>query len=147
VAILLFVIAAVRLGARWLAGRHRTAGNGRGLLGLAAITGAAGLALVAYESNLYFVATGGCIYAVGAGTFHTAVFGAMLRAGVDADRSAVAAVWNASIDAGGLIAGLGLGAVATVAGPHAALWGMAAMMAVTAGLVALPSTRLVPPSI
>lgn len=142
---LMLLFGLVRFAARWWSGHWHPAAGGLTVLAAAAAAGLLGPIAVAADVGLVAVVLGGGLYAFANGIFHTVVFRAMLGGGAPGERDGITAMWNSSIEVGGLVAGAGLGALASIGGTSAAFWGMAAMLAGTA--VALAVARRTVPAV
>lgn len=142
--VLLLLFGVLRYLARWRAGHWTPAAKGLTILAYTALAGAGGLAVIAAQPSILAVLVGGIVFAVGMGVFHTVVFRTMLASGGPDDRQGITAIWNGSIEVGGLVAGVGLGTVASLGGTTATLWAMTAMAGAATTIVVV-AARVVPP--
>jgi MFS family permease len=104
-----------------------------------------GLALTASRGGAATAVAGAAAYGLGSGAFQTVVYVAMLARAQEAHFGTVSALWNISIDLGGVIGTSALGLLAAVYGYALVLWAMPLLALVAIPVVfAAPTAQMVP---
>ncbi len=124
---------------RWAAGPISDFVHWRGILVVAAAILVLGLALTATRSGTVATLLGAAGYGIGSGAFQTVVYLAMLARTHEMHFGTVSALWNISIDFGGVLATTFLGLVAAGYGYSPVLWAMPLL-----ALLAIPAVMVAP---
>jgi MFS family permease len=141
----LLVSGVTRAVGRYVAGPFSDSMPSRRLLVASGVILTVGLGLTASRGGAAAAIAGAAAYGLGSGAFQTVVYVAMLARAKEAHFGTVSALWNISIDLGGVIGTSTLGLMAAIYGYAPVLWAMPLL-----GLLAIPvviaafTPRLVP---
>jgi len=127
----LLVSGATRAASRWLAGILGDRWSARKVLVGGVLVALAGLLVLAMRGGPFTVVFAAAAYGAGFGAIHTAVFVTMSESGTRSDAGAISSLWNSSIDMGGSLGGLLIGASAALYGYGASVWVLPVVMALS----------------